>query len=377
MPPTVRVAVGDCRDVLSALPDASVDSIVTDPPYAIGFMGKDWDHAGVAFDSLTWAAAKRVLKPGGYLLAFGGTRTSHRLACAIEDAGLEIRDTIMWVHSQGFPKNARLQLKPAHEPIIMARRPMIGSLDQNVAAHGTGALNIDDCRIPATDKAKFPVGYSKGMGNDTYAQDDYTRGMIRLEPDPNPGGRWPANIVFDEYRGAELDQQTGVLTSGGVGPDGLVRGQPPGAGIYGNGKGLWKAPGPAGEVYADSGGASRFFYCPKATAAERVRVDGVSHPTVKPLSLMQWLIRLVTPAGGVVLDMFAGSGTTGEAAVNEGRSALLIEQGHEYLPLIRIRLARVKLKPVVVKGPTYAAPASPEGLTAVHGSADVSIAQVG
>lgn len=350
MPPTVRVAVGDCRTVLDALPDASIDAICTDPPYAIGFMGKDWDHAGVAFDPDTWRKAMRVLKPGGYLLAFGGTRTAHRLACAIEDAGLEIRDTIMWVHSQGFPKNARLQLKPAHEPIIMARRPFKGSLDQNLAAHGTGALNIDDCRIGWPDGVVPQIG-TPGWGGPAKkltAAPDSQGATVERTP-PSPAGRWPANIVFDEYRGAELDAQTGTLTSGGKPGQALSRNESPGEGIYGNGKGLWQDAGPAGILHADSGGASRFYYCPKATQAERVRVDGVSHPTVKPLALMQWLIRLVTPPGGTVLDMFAGSGTTGEAAVNEGRSALLIEQGHEYLPLIRIRLARVKLTPVVVK----------------------------
>jgi len=426
---------GDClRDgILQSLADNSVDAIVTDPPYGLGFMGKDWDDLPPGED---WAReCLRVLKPGGHLLAFGGTRTWHRLACAVEDAGFEVRDSIAWLYGNGFPKSLNVSkaidkgngenrarqleftawmrstgitarqindatssfmgshyltdrkqaaiatadmfdllrnhlptvperierlvaertglewtdyikrpllrqvkrtgkesgtygafagdnvetaaatatserwqgwgtaLKPAFEPIVVARKPLVGTVAANVLTHGTGALNIDECRV--------------GDG---------------LDP-----GRWPTNVVLDELQAAELDEQSGERP-----PGGSISGAGPREnevyGVDNKPRGDWAACG-------DPGGASRFFYVAKADQSERVRVNGVAHPTVKPLALMRWLVRLVTPPGGTVLEPFAGSGTTVEACLLEGVRCIAIEREADYLPLIESRLAR-RLDPV-------------------------------
>lgn len=524
----VTLYAGDCLDVLRELPDGSVDAVVTDPPYGLEFMGKDWDafrlddpgtsrhrgdragkHGQAAEDegrgafgrvaygggkrpttyrcvtcgkrdqfrndhgcgqsadwrkeiidphaappsmlafgewSRQWAAeCLRVLKPGGHLLAFGGTRTWHRLACAIEDAGFEVRDSIAWMYGSGFPKSLDVSkaidkartdrewsehaavarwlvdrmnergvsradvsahfdaanvaqqwtthwidgavkprvprweqwhelrrwldlpadmddevwrlncrkgqpgeawqqrpvtgvheqptaqqawmqnysdhvalppkdrrdipatdaarqwqgwgtaLKPAHEPIVVARKPLTGTVAANVLEHGTGALNIDGCRIGTeggTTKGNPPKGSSNGIYGDGI------NGACDIVP--LNAGRWPANVVLDEHQAAELDRQSGD----------------------------------------DVGGASRFFYTAKAGTHERPRVDGVAHPTVKPVDLMRWLVRLVTPPGGTVLEPFAGSGTTAEACVIEGFHCIAIEREADYLPLIVQRLSR-------------------------------------
>jgi len=309
----------------------SIDAIVCDPPYELGFMGKAWDSTGVAYQPETWAACLRVLKPGGHLLAFGGSRTYHRMACAIEDAGLQIRDQIMWLYGTGFPKsldvskainatpttNAARQwdgwgtaLKPAHEPIVVARKPLIGTVAANVQKHGTGALNIDGCRVGSSILPAVRAGQAR-LG--TFERKD----MVTSER----VGRWPANIILDEEAGAILDEQ--------------------------------------------SEGVSRFFYCPKAGRGEReaglreaglreagsydFRRDGSldgrttaraanNHPTVKPVALMRYLIRLVTPPGGTVLDPFLGSGTTLMAAALEGFDAVGIEREKEYVEIARARL---------------------------------------
>lgn len=281
---------GDCIEVMLGMGDNSVDSIVTDPPYGLGFMGKEWDQLPPGQD---WAEeCLRVLKPGGYLLAFGGTRTWHRLAVAIEDAGFAMRDSLAWLYGTGMPKH-RASLKPAFEPIVMARKPFKGSLIANDAKHGTGALNIESSRIE--------------------------------------GDRWPTNVMLDVDAGVALDKQSGTRTSGALKPYAEAR------------RDRYSGAMPAVRNVsrdADSGGASRFFYVTKAAKKERPVVDGKSHATVKPLELMQHLVRLVTPHGGTVLDTFAGSGTTVEACILEGFHCIAIEREAEYLPLIQQRIER-------------------------------------
>lgn len=285
-----QVVHGDCLEIMKILPNDSVDSIVTDPPYGLGFMGKGWDELPPGID---WAEeCLRVLKPGGHLLAFGGTRTWHRLAVAVEDAGFEIRDSIAWMHGQGFPKH-RATLKPAFEPVVMARKPFKGSLTANEAVYGTGALDIDGCRTDAR--------------------------------------RWPANVTLDAPMEKALDSQSGVLSSHGGNKEHKPKGH-----TFGGAE--MKAE--TGFFHGDSGGASRFFYVAKAAKKERPLVDGVAHATVKPLALMRWLVRLVTPSGGTVLEPFAGSGTTVEACILEGFHCIAIEREVEYLPLIQARIDR-------------------------------------
>jgi DNA modification methylase len=415
---------GDCIDVLRELPDASVDAVVTDPPYGLEFMGKAWDSFGAdvrqrddatftkgdtrhgtvrfglgqsyggdtgrsmrAFQAWCeeWAAeCLRVLKPGGHLLAFGGTRTWHRLACAIEDAGFEVRDSIAWLYGSGFPKSLDVSkaidkaagaeraslgivkgaassateslgvfapeyhatapatddarrwqgwgtaLKPAHEPVVVARKPLDGTVAANVLRHGTGALNIDGCRISANGE-RFGGGATGTSG----FVDGYERGDGFVEG--NPAGRWPANVILDGAHAAELDRQapntgaaapaSGPTYSGPSKSDSMA--------------GAFRGNGDAPPVFhGDTGGASRFFYVAKAPTAERPREGDTAHPTVKPLDLMRHLVRLVTPPGGVVLEPFAGSGTTAEACVIEGFRCIAIEREADYLPLIVQRLTK-------------------------------------
>ena len=336
---------GDSLEVLPTLDADSVDAIVSDPPYGLGFMGKSWDQS-LPCQSMT-AELLRVLKPGGHALLFGGTRTYHRLAVALEDAGFELRDCLSWLYGTGFPKSldvskaidqARIEdepsdaarqwqgwgtaLKPAWEPIIMARKPLIGTVAANVQAHGTGGINVDACRIDATDKTPAPVGtygrtYSLGPSGFTGERDGRSDQL----------GRWPANVVIDEEAAAILDEQ--------------------------------------------SGGASRFFYVAKPSRAERdrgcdalpVRSGGEAtdreddspgtrspragsgrtggarnfHPTVKPSALIRHLLKLVTRPGGVVLDPYCGSGTIYLAAEGLDLSVVGIERDPEY---VQIALAR-------------------------------------
>jgi DNA modification methylase len=494
----VTVFHGDCIEVMRQLPDNSVHAVVTDPPYGIGFMGKAWDGAAIAaaakkqpmdhtktrersasmhagsYDlSLTgntayqvWftdvaTEALRVLKPGGHLLAFGGTRTWHRLAVAIEDAGFEVRDSVAWMYGSGFPKSldvskaidkrggavagfaefrdavklamkrnevsrAQLQqslgnfmlshyltagsqpaipnwrdyqiirdcvglgdtydelfipeaerkvvgksahksgiangveghhtvggtraehyditapatpaaeqwqgwgtaLKPAHEPIVVARKPLIGTVAENVLTHGTGALNIDGCRIGTREsEPQFRPASASGVGNGGVAY-----GARNGQEAQYTAGRWPANVILDESQAAELDKQSGVSTSVGVAkfkPRSVYNADAEGYDINGQEIG-----------YGDTGGASRFFYVAKASKKERPNVDGIAHPTVKPLALMRYLVRLVTPPGGTVLEPFAGSGATVEACIEEGFNCIAIEREADYLPLIQHRIQR-------------------------------------
>lgn len=484
----LRLFHGSNKDVLPTFADASFDSIVTDPPYELGFMGKGWDSTGIAYDVDMWRECFRVLKPGGYLLSFGGTRTWHRIAVAIEDAGFEVRDSIAWMYGSGFPKSldvakaidktrddgdevlaltsrladlaeasgvtrkdvdramgtsdmggwwlsrirgraavasvenwTRLRdiipgaseldedvwrlngrkgtpgeawqtaevvgtkmsgiavpgergrntiggsravevevraanseasrewvgwgtaLKPAFEPIIVARKPLAGTVAANVLAYGTGAINIDACRVGDGSESQGARSEHEASAARRYTD----AGAVNLAATPgarggSPSGRFPSNVLLDESQAAALDEQTGTLTSG----TGAVKRASSATRDGNRGAALGKesrAEGTEMVSYGDSGGASRFFptfrYEAKAPSSERPEVDGLAHATVKPLDLMRWLVRLVTRRGGHVLDPFAGSGTTGEAALLEGMESTLIEYEAAHLPLI---LARVR-----------------------------------
>lgn len=353
---------GDCMDVLRTLPDESVDAVVTDPPYGLAFMGKRWDYDVPALE--VWAECLRVLKPGGHLLAFAGTRTQHRMAVRIEDAGFELRDMIAWVYGSGFPKSKNLDgdwqgwgtaLKPALEPITVARKPLVSTVAENVLAHGTGALNVDGCRVGAeavtintwNDGAK-PFGGGAGH--------EYTGRTVV--------GRWPANLIHDgsDEVLAQFPEANSARASGN--PNNPKRGTNHTATSYGQGDGKIT------HDYRDSGSAARFFYCAKASKADRDDgLDGFDskfkkgngshngrydkdelsarwqrlalnhHPTVKPTDLMRYLCRLVTPPGGVVLDPFTGSGSTGKAALLEGFRFVGIEREAEYVEIARARIA--------------------------------------
>jgi len=342
--PRWDVREGDCRDVMRGMDAASVDAIVSDPPYGLSFMGKGWDHAvpGVEF----WAEALRVAKPGAHLVAFGGTRTFHRLAVAIEDAGWEIRDCLSWLYGSGFPKSHNgpwggTALKPAWEPIILARRPLAGTVAANVAQHGTGGLNVDGCR--SSGEGLHPV--TQGIDKNIYGGGDglrKERGRYQV-----PAGRWPANVCLDEDAAAMLDEQTGDLSPASVY---IRKTDDKGNSIYRDGIGNKKA-GQLHHAFGDSGGASRFFYTAKASRSEReAGLDGMPgeaanhHPTVKPIALMRWLCRLITPPGGVILDPFTGSGTTGCAAVLEGFRFIGAELSPEYAEIARRRVAYWELQ---------------------------------
>ena len=374
----MRLELGDCLEVLKTIPDNSVDSIVTDPPYGLSFMNKKWDYDVPSVE--IWTECLRVLKPGGHLLSFSGSRTYHRMAVRIEDAGFEIRDQIMWIYGSGFPKSHNIgkavdklqgnerevvgeinskgfeswadftdredwttknkertkgqsewegwgtALKPAHEPIVVARKPLSEkSVAENVLKWGTGGLNIDVSRVG--------------------------------------GGRWPANIMFDEEAGQILDEQSGVSGTGKkkIGKDRRAFFHEQNQIFSGGTKTSQRI-----EDYGDKGGASRFFYCPKTSKKDRdegldlqddkilnrVNSGGLendprwapitvknNHPTVKPTSLMEYLIKLVTPVGGTVLDPFMGSGSTGKGAVRNGFDFIGIEREEEY---IKIAEARIK-----------------------------------
>lgn len=307
-----------------------------------------------------WAReCRRVLKPGGHLLAFGGSRTWHRLAAGIEDAGFEMRDSIAWLYGSGFPKSLDVgkamsdwtgwgtALKPAFEPIVVARKSLAGTVAANVLAHGTGALNIDASRVAwgeggdksATRKA---AGYSdtarKALGN-TVASESATGFTGEVVGSDSSSGRWPANVVLDESQAVELDRQAPDTGGSGRASGPSLTGATSASAAYGARNGVESTP-----FYGDRGGASRMFptfrYEAKAPTSERPVVDGVAHPTVKPLDLMRWLVRLVTPKGGTVLEPFAGSGTTVEACIREGFDVIAIEREADYLPLIEKRIRK-------------------------------------
>jgi DNA modification methylase len=471
-----RVVLGDCRDVLRTLADNSVDSVVTDPPYEIGFMGRSWDGTGVAYDVTVWEECLRVLKPGGHILAFGGSRTWHRLAVAVEDAGFEIRDSIAWIYGSGFPKSLNVSkaidkrggsgallakeigralrvaresrgmskskadeifcdgttnwtwfegrpggqrppapetfariveawpelgglsekvaeaerevigmgaaqcgqlektgvcdghfdngtltvthqlatapstaeaqqwsgwgtaLKPAFEPVVVGRKPFGKGVTvaENVLAWGVGGLNIDASRI-GTSKDGDPGRFlnTRGLASSTtYAQDEWTQTQSKGVLVNVAQGRWPANVILDEVTAGLVDEQSGVR----VGMASQRHLSPAKPGMFGVGDGAGTKTFHVG--YDDIGGASRFFY--QAKASKRDRNEGLetpsTHPTVKPTQLMRYLIKLVTPPGGTVLDPFTGSGSTGKAALLDGYKFVGAELTAEYMPIIEGRL---------------------------------------
>ena len=387
---------GDCIEEMQKLIDdgVQVDSVVTDPPYHLtsivkrfgkedsapaqfgtdgayaraskGFMGKEWDGGDIAFRPETWELALKLLKPGGHLLAFSASRNYHRMAVAIEDAGFEIRDQMMWLYGSGFPKSQNVgdgwgsALKPAHEPIVMARKQLSEkSIKDNVLKHGTGAINIDGCRVEGNDakypdtnpdfrdqgkKSKESIGIDKlSFGQVSGAKrktanrksrskdgvwTDNNSGMDNEQnsfADADPRGRFPANVMHD-------------------GSDVIVNQFPEGA----KGStaprnrdtvGMFGMPNDATSEYDDEGSAARFFYCPKTSKSERHNgLEKNTHPTVKPIELMKYLCRLVTPKGGTVLDPFMGSGSTGMAAKDEGFDFIGIEKEEEYFKICESRI---------------------------------------
>lgn len=370
------LSLGDCLETLRSLPDNSIDSVVTDPPYGIRFMGKSWDGADIearasyrasmpshasacgpngghrslaaeagkydltpagmlAFQSFTleWAAeCLRVLKPGGYLLSFSAARTYHHMAVGIEMAGFEIRDQIMWVFGSGFPKSHNLRgeyegwgtaLKPAHEPICMARKPLSGTVLANVLEHGTGAINIDACRVPA--EAMKP---NTGSGGLPRRREDEQRGK-GIVTQPSPLGRWPANLIHDGSDDVRAAFPEALGQQGDLKETGRAR---PSSGRFGD-----MAPPAAHKARQEQDtNASRFFYCAKTS--KRDRGEGNSHPTVKPTDLMAYLCRLVTPLGGTILDPFMGSGSTGKAALREGFQFIGCELDESYMAIARARI---------------------------------------
>lgn len=416
----------DCLDLMGLfLADDSVDAIVTDPPYGIRFMGKSWDGADIdaraakrrgfeshapgagpngghkslaaeagkydltpaamrAFQEFSeeWALeAYRVLKPGGYLLSFASARTYHRMAAGIEDAGFEIRDQILWMYGQGFPKSLNLKgehdgwgtaLKPAHEPIVLARKPFKGTVAKNVALHGTGAINIDGCRVP-TDENLNGGAYADTRQESTseWAASGSlhkTTGMEFVQPT----GRWPANIIHDGSDAVlsvfpDAPGQQGPISTNNTPRNGQHiydtlkrgRGAEPSADSENEGAVGFKMK--PGTRRLDSGSAARFFYCAKTSPADRhegltapgtqfehgatlrdaeaAPKIGNHHPTVKPTDLMAYLCRLVTPPGGVVLDPFMGSGSTGKAALREGFRFIGCELEPEYFAIAKARIA--------------------------------------
>ena len=416
-----QILLGDCRERLKELPDNSIDSIVTDPPYELGFMGKSWDASGVAYDVTVWQECLRVLKPGGHLLSFGGSRTYHRMACAIEDAGFQIRDQIMWVYGSGFPKSLNISkaidkaagaerevvgelgytnqdirgggyesdkaktkdrlpafitapataeakewdgwgtaLKPAHEPIVLARKPLVGTVANNVLTHGVGGLNIDGCRVGTDDILNV------GSNNRTNALINFGMADAKEAQQQNPMGRFPANFIHD---GSDEVLELFPDTKGGT------WNTTKGARHFNNdgeptGYATSKSDG-------STGSAARFFYCAKASKKDRNegldpdlfplqnytdanKMGGAGdtmltgsgnprdgrkhnhHPTVKPTELMRYLCRLITPPNGTVLDPFTGSGSTGKAAVIEGFSFIGVEQSEEYIAIAEARIQSAK-----------------------------------
>jgi len=373
----IQLHCGNSLDVIATLGDDSVDSIVTDPPYGLSFMGRKWDYDVPSVD--IWQECFRVLKPGGHLLAFAGTRTQHRMAVNIEDAGFEIRDMIAWVYGSGFPKSMNVSkaidkaagvrghdsvgfnvagktsglgviqrpelrsdhpdyvkpqgitpegqqwegwgtaLKPSLEPITVARKPFKGTVAANVLEHGTGAINIDGCRV----------------GNDTIKVNGWKCGNEQVyngrQSEGFDGGthqgRWPANLIHDGSD--EVTQLFPQTTSGMPG----VRRKPHTTNAM---AGNLNTTGQVESGFGDSGSAARFFYCAKANKKDRE--EGNTHPTVKPTALMTYLVRLITPPGGVVLDPFMGSGSTGKAAVREGFDFIGIEREEEYVAIASKRL---------------------------------------
>jgi site-specific DNA-methyltransferase (adenine-specific) len=441
---------GNMLDMLDIIEPNSIDAVVTDPPYELGFMNKGWDNSGIAFQRETWEKCLKALKPGGYLLAFGGSRTSHRIACAIEDAGFEVRDTIMWLYGSGFPKSMNIglaidkkngvesevvgikhhcqkdfkesnlyaqdpanrnntkcfgygdeivrqaqnewsgwgtALKPAYEPITVARKPFEGACVDNVLTYGTGGINIDECRVPA-NPGEYDIRH--------YTHEDCFQNLTpkqsHYQVKPQPEGRFPANVIltYDDTDKEEVcSGMPDTKSNGGATtmPDFKDAGQKNSYNKIGFNDGDTAERKQSDYVCPmDEGSAARYFYCAKASKRDRdegcenledktlamsnqakaelkrgntdftgdptsplnafntVQVAKNNHPTVKPVNLMQYLIRLVTPKGGTILDPFNGSGSTGKAAMfeNKDRNAnykyIGIELTPEYLPISKARI---------------------------------------
>jgi DNA modification methylase len=449
---TYELFIGNNLEILPTLPDNSVDSIVTDPPYELGFMGKKWDSSGIAYSVELWQQCLRVLKPGGHLLAFSGSRTYHRMVVAIEDAGFEVRDMISWISNKTFPKSLNIGkaidkaagakrevlrwekslfkinngpsdaeynqihtntmdsdgyrttpitapatdeakqwegwgtgLKPTVEPIVMARKPVEGTVANNVLKYGTGGLNIDGSRIGTEERINQPASYSNDSPT-RGASNGGQQGGFNYSSEASPTqviGRWPANIILDEQAAELVDEQSGNirLTDGG---------QSTGSFNFAPGENTNTNKRIQGKVTL--GGASRFFYVAKASKRDRNEgldeleetVSGSyagnvankgnkiganperpnqpaknNHPTVKPTALMEYLVKLVTPPNGTVLDPFTGSGSTGKAAILQGFNFIGIEMTEEYVPIIEGRLKHAEAK---VAGAKENIEAQPQGL---------------
>ncbi|MBI6911095.1 DNA-methyltransferase [Pseudomonas palleroniana] len=407
-----RILIGDCLETLRGLPDNSVHSVVTDPPYGLtkgkkggsgvasvnlenaygrarigtgngsgGFMGLAWDSDVPPAE--VWVECLRVLKPGGYLLAFAGTRTQHRMACRIEDSGFEIRDMMAWVYGSGFPKSRNIAeqdmtgadsdqwagwgtaLKPSLEPITMARKPLEKGLTvaANVLKRGTGAINVDGCRVASDDPNP---SISRRQGSTRHlstrsAAESVAAGKLESRQSPEAYraeragealGRWPANLIHDGS--AEVI----AIFPAEAGAAARVKGTEPSEASVGQITG--RRDRVVGAFHGDSGSAARFFYCAKTSRTDRhegmvnpgpqfkqgttlrkieqTDTKGNNHPTVKPTDLMAYLCRLVTPSGGVVLDPFMGSGSTGKAAMREGFEFIGCEIDEQYAAIARARI---------------------------------------
>lgn len=383
------VHVGDCREILPLLEEQQFHSVVTDPPYELKFMNKGWDGSGVAYDQRTWKVVLRVCLPGAHMLAFGGSRTEHRMTCTIEDAGWEIRDKIMWVYGSGYPKSMDVSkavdkrlgakrrqtrtpmsptgnmmmdkigatrpwkelakevgyhehdsdepvteaakywhgwgttLKPAYEPIVLARKPSLGTVAECVMQHAAGALNVDACRVGTTGADVTRKVLSRpSSGSGVYRfNESGSNGMVGEFTKTHKDGRWPTNLIHDDS-----EEVSDLLPKD----------------------------------------ARRFFYTSKASEEDRPHGDttDVIHPTVKPLDLMRYLVRLVTPRGGRVLDCFMGTGSTICAALVEGMCAVGVEQSKEYADIaigkIRLMLESTPHSPAptTFPPPSAAAPQS-------------------
>lgn len=365
-----KILLGDLLDRLKEFPDNYFTSVVCDPPYGLKFMGVKWDYQVPSVEE--WKEILRVLRPGGFLVAFGGTRTYHRMVVNIEDAGFEIRDQLAWIYSSGFPKSKNIKdqglgtaLKPAMEPIVLARKPTKFNLIDNIILYDTGFLNIDGSRIRFTNEADqqsavYGTGIDITGGN--YKGDAKKTAERKIKP--NELGRWPANVILDPESAAMLDEQSGILTSG---TGATMRKTAVG---YTNNAYQRESRVEGTELitYGDTGGASRFFYCAKPSAQERnagtglnektlrsgstmrdientdwSQTNGNDHPTVKPIKLMRYLVNLVTPFGGPILDPYAGSGTTGCACELLGFNYVLIDREKKHIPIIKERIAYWKV----------------------------------
>ncbi len=343
---TVKLVLGNCKEKLKGFEDNSIDAVVSDAPYELKFNNKKWDNTGISYDVELWQEVLRVVKPGAHILIFGGSRTHHRLAVAIEDAGFQIRDTIFWIYGEGFPKSLDIDkeikkkricnnkwqgwgtgLKPAVEPIVLARKPISEkTIAENVLKWGTGGLNIRECRIGSETLSKHTGSFSRSL----------FKGLSG-KVTPERKGRWPANVIFDEEAGRLLDKQSGKTKTH------KKRTIKVKSENRSNRKILpMKYHCPGNLDYGDAGGASRFFYCAKASKKEKNLGCKNNHCTVKPLKLMRYLCRLITPSGGVILDHFMGTASTGLAALQEGFNFIGIEKDKDYFSIATKRIKAAK-----------------------------------